>query len=95
MGGCGMKKVNWWKSKYSDFTHKEESEDYVTYYLKPNVELSKMRTCGIITTVEGVGRVVRVVTSSGVAYVLVSPTKLEQMYVGLPDDFFDHSSSYL
>ena len=90
-----MKKVNWWKSKYSDFTHKEESEEYVTYYLKPNVELSNMRTCGIITTVEGVGRVVRVVTDSGVAYVLVSPTKLEQLYEGLPDDFFDHSSGYL
>jgi uncharacterized protein YcbX len=90
-----MKKVNWWKSKYSDFTHKEESEDYVTYYLKPNVELSKMRTCGIIATAEEVGSVVRVVTAKGVAYVLVSPTKLEQMYAGLPDDFFDHSSGYL
>ncbi len=74
-----MKKVSWWDSKYSDFTHKEENLEYVTLYLKGGKNPSKCRTVGFVEYAEGSGRVLKLVEVCGKRHVVLSSSAFEAL----------------
>lgn len=74
-----MKKVSWWESRYSDFTHKEENLTYVTLYLKEGKSPETCRTAGFVQYAEGSGRVLKVVDSNRRSHVVLSYAAFEQI----------------
>lgn len=89
------KKISWWESKYSDFTRKEYEESCTVFYLKKGVEVGKTRNKSLLKDTEESGEIVKLVTYEGNAYIFMSLERLQDMMENLPDEYFDHSSTYL
>ena len=54
------KKISWWESKYSDYTHLTEDDSYVTLHVKPNkCHIPSLRLHSFIEDTKAKGKVLK------------------------------------